>query len=107
MESDFMDVPYSSSVPDRLSVPPLQGSDCKVRRLIAQRDLPWAHLHPLSCSLYANDMGDTSRKAANVMQGHGHRIQFMLVDVVLASPAFRAAQYRTEEEGDGAQLLAV
>jgi len=51
-------------------------------------------------------LGD-SRKAANVMQAHGHRIQFMLVDVVLASPAFRLAQYRTEEEGDGVQLLAV
>ena len=94
-------------MPDRLSVPPLQGIDCKVRRLIAQRDLPWAHLHPCSARFTPVTLGDTGRKAANVMQGHGHRIQFMLVDVVLASPAFRAAQYRTEEEGDGAQLLAV
>ena len=50
-------------MPDRLSVPPLQGIDCKVRRLIAQRDLPWAHFHPLSCSLYANDTGGHQSKS--------------------------------------------
>jgi CheY-like chemotaxis protein len=85
----------------KLNLPPLA--------LVVEDD----HTTALLCARALESMGlqvmccQTNKNAANVVQLHGHRMRFMLIDVVLASPSFRLAQYRTEEEVDGAQLLAV
>lgn len=50
---------------------------------------------------------DSDHKAANVTQGHGHRIHLMLIDVVLASPQIRLSNGLVNEDGDGARLFTV
>lgn len=46
-----------------------------------------------------------SLKAANVAHLHDYRIQFMLVDVVLATPGMRLHNAQIHPEDDGARLL--
>jgi CheY-like chemotaxis protein len=71
------------------------------------------HMTALLCTRALEALGlqvmccETSLKAAKVAQLHEHRIQLMLVDVVLASPAFRLSQHRTDPEDDGARLLSL
>lgn len=48
---------------------------------------------------------DTSMKAANAMQLHGHRIVCILADVVLASPQVKLVGHSPAQEGNGARLL--
>lgn len=48
---------------------------------------------------------DTSVKAGNAMQLHGHRIVFILTDVVLATPQVKLMAHGSAQEGNGARLL--
>ena len=48
-----------------------------------------------------------SLKAATVAQLHDYRIQFILVDVVLATPEVRLSQNHIHREDDGARLLSL
>ena len=48
---------------------------------------------------------NTSFKAANAAHLHDYRIQFMLVDVVLATPAMRLRQTQIPPKDDGTRLL--
>lgn len=48
---------------------------------------------------------DTSMKAANAMQLHGHRIVCILADVVLATPELKFLGASAAQEGNGARLL--
>ena len=61
------------------------------------------HTTALLCARALEPLGfqvmccETSRKAANVTQAHGHRIHFLLIDVVLALPAYRLMHRRTDD----------
>jgi len=85
----------------KLNLPPLAlvVEDDHTPALLCARALESMGLQVMCCA--------TARNAANVAQLHGHRMQFMLIDVVLASSTFRLAEQRNDEEGDGARLLAV
>lgn len=69
------------------------------------------HLMSQLCSRALEGLGlqviccDTSTKAASVMQLHGHRIVWILADVVLSTPGMRLMGNATAHEGNGARLL--
>ena len=48
---------------------------------------------------------DTRAKASNIMQLHGHRIVWILADVVLAPPTTKLVGASPAQEGNGARLL--
>ena len=48
---------------------------------------------------------DTSVKAANVLELHGHRIACILADVVLAAPELQCIGANAVQVGNGARLL--
>ena len=85
----------------RLNLPPaaLVVEDDHMTALLCTRALETLGLQVMCC--------DTSLKAAKVAQLHEHRIQLMLIDVVLASPAFRLSHNRTDPGDDGARLLSL
>ncbi len=73
---------------------------CKTRAsLLCTHTLEPMGLQVLCCN--------SSVKAANVAHLHDHRIQFMLVDVVLATPELRLSQSHLHPEDDGARLLSL
>lgn len=83
----------------RLNLPPaaLVVEDDHTTALLCARALEPLGLQVMCC--------DTSMKATNVAQLHAHRIQLILVDVVLASPEFQLDTTRTGPQDDGAHVL--
>lgn len=89
------------TIKKQLNLPPvaLVVEDDHMTALLCTRALETLGLQVMCC--------DTSLKAAKVAQLHEHRIQLLLVDVVLASPAFRMSRHPTDPEDDGARLLSL
>lgn len=89
------------TIKKQLNLPPvaLVVEDDHMTALLCTRALETLGLQVMCC--------DTSLKAAKVAQLHEHRIQLILVDVVLASPTFRMSQHHVDPEDDGARLLSL
>lgn len=85
----------------RLNLPPaaLVVEDDPMMALLCARTLEALGLQVLCCN--------SSLKAANVAHLHDYRIQFMLVDVVLATPELRLRQNHAHPEDNGARLLSL
>ena len=85
----------------KLNLPPaaLVVEDDYMMALLCARTLESVGLQVLCCN--------SSLKAATVSQLHDYRIQFILVDVVLATPALRLSQNAAHPEDDGARLLSL
>ncbi len=90
-----------STVMTRLKLPPLALviDDDHVMTQLCSRALEQLGVQVIGC--------DTSAKAADAMQLHGHRIVWILADVVLARPKSKLVGTGTEQESDGARLLSL
>jgi CheY-like chemotaxis protein len=85
----------------RLKLPPaaLVVEDDHMMALLCARTLESLGWQVLCCN--------SSLKAATVAQLHDYRIQFILVDVVLATPEVRLSQTAVHPADDGARLLSL
>jgi len=88
-----------SSMQKKCNLPPaaLVLEDDPMMTLLCARALESLGFQALCCN--------TSFKAANAAHLHDYRIQFMLVDVVLATPAMRLRQTQIHPKDDGTRLL--
>lgn len=85
----------------RLNLPPaaLLVEDDHMMALLCARALEPLGLQVLCCN--------SSLNAVNVAHLHDHRIQLILVDVVLATPELRLSHNPIHPESDGARLLSL
>src|SRR6476660_1013307 len=85
----------------KLNLPPaaLVVEDDHMMALLCTHNLESLGLQVLCCN--------SSLKAATVAQLHDYRIQFVLVDVVLATPELRLSQNAVHPADDRAQLLSL